>query len=344
MVGGVLIVALASACSPVSVGRGVLGLSSSQPHNPYQDVVRQVWSSNNKMNMTLDASLVDRYETGNAAVGDHAYVAGRESQGVGPELKSALPIKGSTVWVPPQSAYPAHFLALVDSFEVHGGVPDSSSPSGYFFELVRTSKSAPWKIDDWTFLGSATQKPPIALDSKGQARHLSDSASAGRFLVDPGQLSAAYAQFFASTTNQQSYSGPFTPDSWTDGEIQQRASADQLLSDTGATLNHQVGQLGGTSVWSATGGGAVVLFHFAIVETVSATAGKLACIVQAGGGQGNFDYSLVPGDYTKAEFDSFYTVAALDPPKGSKSKVKVLAGYGAFVRAIGTPAAPSSCG
>jgi hypothetical protein len=87
-----------------------------------------------------------------------------------------------------------------------------------------------------------------------------------------------------------------------------------------------------------------VFFHFAIAETVSATPGKLACVVQAGGGQGSFDYTLAPGDYTKAEFDSLYTVVALDPPRGSKAKVRVLAGYGAFVKATGTPADPATCG
>jgi hypothetical protein len=343
MVGMVLIVALSSACSPVDLGRSVLGRSSSQP-TPYQAAVRQVWGSNNKMNMTLDASLPDRFETGSAVIGDRAYIAGRKAQGVGPELHTALPLKSSTEWVPPQDVYPAHFLALVDSYEVHQGVPDTSTPSGYFFELVRSSKNAAWKIDDWTFLANAGQKPPIAVDSKGQAKQLSDSASAGRFLLDPGQLSTAYTKFFVDTGNQQSYSGPFTTDDWTTGEVQQRGAADQALSTTGATLDSQVGQLGGTSIWSARGGGAVVFFHFAVVETVSATPGKLACIVQAGDGQGHFDYTLAPGDYTKAQFESLYSVAALDPPKGSNSKVKVLAGYGTFVKATGTPAPPASCG
>src|ERR1700716_3602513 len=122
-----------------------------------------------------------------------------------------------------------------------------------------------------------------------------------------------------------------------------RAAADQSMSNLGATLDNQVGQAGGTSIWAATGGGAVVFFHLTIVETISATAGKLACVVQAGNGQGNFDYTLPPGSYTKVEFDTLYTLVALDPPKGSSSKVKVLAGYGAVVRATGNPAAPSSC-
>jgi hypothetical protein len=87
----------------------------------------------------------------------------------------------------------------------------------------------------------------------------------------------------------------------------------------------------------------VVFFHLTIAETVSATAGKLACVVQAGNGQGTFDYSLAPGSYTKVEFDTRYTLVALDPPAGSSSKVRVLAGYGAVVKAAGTPAAPSSC-
>jgi len=340
----VLIVALGSACSPMDVGRGVLGLSRSQPSSPYQSAVKQVWSLNNKMNMTLDASLPDRFETGNAVIGDRAYIAGRKAQGVGPELQSALPLKRSTEWVPPQDGYPAHFLALVDSYEVHQGVPDTSAPSGYFFELVQSSKNAPWKIDDWTFLADANQKPPIAVDGKGQAKQLSESAGTGRLLVDPGRLSAAYTQFFVESGNQQPYSGPFATDAWTTGEVQQRGAADQSLGNTGATMDSQVGQLPGTSLWSATGGGAVVFFHFAVAETVSATPGKLACIVQAGGGQGNFDYTLAPGDYTKVQFDSLYSVAALDPPKGSSSKARVLAGYGAFVRATGTPAAPGSCG
>jgi len=296
------------------------------------------------MNLTLDPSLPDRFETGNAVIGDRAYIAGRKAQGVGPELQSALPLKSSTEWVPPQDAYPAHFLALVDSYEVHGGMPDTNAPSGYFFELVRSSQNAPWKIDDWTFLANAKEKPPIAVDGKEPAKQLSESAAAGRLLVEPGQLSAAYTQFFVTTGNQQANTGPFMNDAWTTGEVQQRGAADQALSLTGATLDSQVSQQPGISIWSAAGGGAVVFFHFAVVETVSATPGKLACVVQAGQGQGNFDYTLAPGDYTKAEFDSLYTVAALVPPKGSSSKARVLAGYGAFIRATGTPAAPSTCG
>ena len=77
---------------------------------------------------------------------------------------------------------------------------------------------------------------------------------------------------------------------------------------------------------------------------MSATPGTLPCVVQAGGGQGNFDYTLAPGDYSKAEFDSLYTVVAVDPPKGSGSKVKVLAGYGTFVKATGTSTDPATCG
>src|SRR5437879_11714586 len=117
--GMVLIVALGSACSPMDVGRGVLGLSRSQPSSPYQSAVKQVWSLNNKMNMTLDASLPDRFETGNAVIGDRAYIAGRKAQGVGPELQSALPVKRSTEWVPPQDGTPPHFLTPVDSYEAH---------------------------------------------------------------------------------------------------------------------------------------------------------------------------------------------------------------------------------
>jgi hypothetical protein len=338
-----LLAAVVLACSPVAFGRAFLGLPNSHS-TPYDQAVQRVWNANNKMNMTLDPSLPDRFETGNAVIGDRAYIAGRKAQGVGPELRSPLPIKGSTVWVPSQSTYPAHFLALVSSYQPNQGVPDTSTPAGFFFELVRTSKSAPWKIDDWTFLGNASEKPPIAVDSQGQAAQISAGASAGRFLVDPGQLSLGYTQFFVATGNQQAYSGPFTKDVWTSGEVQLRGAADQSLSNTGATLDSRVGQLGGTSVWAAAGGGAIVFFHFAVVETVSATPGKLACVVQAGGGQGNFDYTLPPGDYTKAEFDSLYTVVAVDPPKGSNSKVRVLAGYGAFIKATGTPADPSTCG
>src|SRR5205807_657309 len=136
-VGGmVVIAAVASACSPVTLGRAVLGLPNSQP-TPYEQAVQQVWSANNKMNMTLNA-----------------------------------------------------------------GLPDKSSPSGYFFELVRTSKNASWKIDDWTFLGNVGQKPPIAVNSRGQAAQVSQRSSGGRLLVDPNQLSAAYTQFFVATGNQ----------------------------------------------------------------------------------------------------------------------------------------------
>jgi hypothetical protein len=343
VVGLVAILAAASACAPVTLGRAVLGLPTQPSQTQYQDAVRQVWSSNNRMNMTDDASLPDRFETGNAVLGDQAYIAGRKAQGVGPGLQAALPLKSSDVWVPPQNAYPAHFLALVNSLMVRQGVPDRSSPSGYFFELVRSSKNAPWKIDDWTFLANAGHKPPVALDSGGQATYLSGARSTGRFLVDPSRLSPAYEQFFVDTVNHQSYGGPFTEDAWTSGEIQLRGAADQSMSTLGATLDNQVGQAGGTSVWAATGGGAVVFFHLTIVETISATAGKLACVVQAGNGQGNFDYTLAPGSYTKVEFDTLYTLVALDPPKGSSSKVKVLAGYGAVLRATGNPAAPSSC-
>jgi len=343
MVGLALIVVVGSACSPVSFGRAMLGLSNPKP-NPYKGAVRLVWNLNNKMNMTLDAGLLDQFETGNAVIGDRAYIAGRKQQGVGPELTAALPLKSSQVWVPSQNRYPAHFLALVNSYEVRQGMPDTSTPSGYFFELVRTSKDAAWKIDDWTFLASAGQKPPVALDHSGQATQLSEAASAGRFLVDPGQLAAAYTQFFVDTGNQQAYSGPFGQDSWTTGEVQQRGAADQSLTATGATVDSQVGQFPGISVWSASGGGAIVFLHFGVVETVSATPGKLACVVQAGGGQGSFDYTLAPGQYTKAEFDSLYTIVALDPPKGSSSKARVLAGYSAFVKATGTPAPPNSCG
>ena len=133
------------------LGRAMLGLSNPKP-NPYKDAVRQVWNLNNKMNRTLDASLLDRFETGNAVIGDRAYIAGRKQQGVGPELTAALPLKSSQVWVPSQNRYPAHFLALVNSYEVRQGVPDATTPSGYFFELVRTSKDAAWKIDDTQFV------------------------------------------------------------------------------------------------------------------------------------------------------------------------------------------------
>ena len=54
-------------------------------------------------------------------------------------------------------------------------------------------------IDDWTFLGNVSQKPPIAVDSRGQAAQVSQGSSGGRFLVDPNQLSAAYTQFFVAT-------------------------------------------------------------------------------------------------------------------------------------------------
>jgi hypothetical protein len=341
---GLVAIVAATSCAPLNLGRAVLGLPTQQSQAQYQDAVRQVWASNNRMNLTDDASLPDHFETGNAVLGDRVYIAGRKAQGVGPGLLSALPLKSAEVWVPPQNGYPTHFLALVNSLLVRQGRPDQSSPSGYFFELARGSKNAPWKIDDWTFMASASQKPPIAVDGRGQATQLSGSGSTGRFLVDPGQLSAAYEQFFVDSANQQSYSGPFTHDAWTGGEIQLRGAADQSMTTLGATLDSQVGQAGGTSAWAATGGGAVVFFHLRIAETVSATAGKLACVVQAGNGQGTFDYSLAPGSYTKVEFDTLYTLVALDPPTSStNSKVKVLAGYGAVVKAAGTPAAPSTC-
>ena len=141
LVGLALIAVVGSACSPVSFGRAMLGLSNPKP-NPYQAAVRQVWNLNNKMNMTLDSSLPDRYETGNAVLGDRAYIAGRKQQGVGPEVTAALPLKSSQVWVPPQKGYPAHFLALVNSYEVRQGVPDRTTPSTGIFSPGRTTSSS----------------------------------------------------------------------------------------------------------------------------------------------------------------------------------------------------------
>jgi hypothetical protein len=338
----VLVAAACTAPSPVEVGRGALGLPTTRSTAQFKDVVKRVWASNNRMNMTDDEGLLDKYETGAAQLGDRAYVAGRKAQGIGPALKAPLPLKSSEVWVPPQSGYPTHMLALVNSVEAHQGLP-SSTRSGYFFDLVRTSERASWKIDDWTFLADPGKKPPVTLDSDGQATQLSESEAAGHFVVDPAKISPAYEEFFADTINQTSYHGPFGEDPWTDGLVQDRVSADEALNSSGATLSNAIGQAAGTEVWAAAGGAAVVFFHVAIVQTVAATPGKLKCVVQQGSGKGTYDYTLAPGQYSQAEFDSLYTIAALDPPRGSHAKMKVLAGYGAIIRATGTPANPTSC-
>ena len=92
MAGLVAILAVASACAPVTLGRAVLGLPTQPSQTQYRDAVRQVWSSNNRMNMTDDASLPGRFETGNAVLGDQAYIAGRKAQGVGPGHHPAVAI------------------------------------------------------------------------------------------------------------------------------------------------------------------------------------------------------------------------------------------------------------
>lgn len=321
--------------NPVDIGRGALGLPTSGSQAQYQNVVRQVWASSNRMNMTDDAGQLNSFETGAAALGDETHVAGRKAQGLGPELTAPLPIKSSTVWVPPQSGYPAHLLALVNSVD-----PQQGGPLSYFFDLVRTSQKGPWKIDDSTVLSDPNKKPPVIVDGQREATQFTEKGSTGLFAVDPGQISKAYQQFFADSINQQSYSGPFTQSAWSDGMMRDQVITAGALQSTGADVHNGVAQAPGTEIWGASGGAAVVFFHVAIVQTVSATPGTLNCIVQQGNGQGDYDFALPPGQYSQAEFDTLYTIAALDPRKGG-GKVKVLGGMGAVVRAVGSPA--TSC-
>lgn len=331
------VVALTGCAPPnlVDTGRAALGLPTSGSQAQYQNVVRQVWASTNRMNMTNDAGQLNSFETGAPALGDRTLVAGRKAQGVGPALSAPLPIKSSTVWVPAQSGYPAHLLALVNSVD-----PQQGGPLSYFFDLVRASQKGPWKIDDSTVLTDPNKKPPVSIDGERQATQLSATGSTGLFAVDPGQMSKAYEQFFADTGNQQSYSGPFTQDAWSEGTIQNQVASASMLASAGATVNNAIAPVGGTEVWGASGGAAVVFFHVAIVQLVAATPGRLNCIIQQGNGQGSYDYALPPGQYSQAEFDSLYTIAALDPRKGG-GKVKVLGGMGAVVKAAGSPA--TSC-
>jgi hypothetical protein len=334
-----LVVALA-ACGPSNAGGSSQGRSAPGWKAPYVEAVKRIWDAENRMNTTNDAGLLDLLETGNALQGDRAVFSGVQAQGLGPLLKAPLPAKGITVWVPSQSGYPAHFLALVDTVQTDAGQP-TARPSAFLFDLVRSSSQDGWKIGDWAVLADPAAKPPLALNGSGQASVLSRSQSTGRLLVEPDQLSQTYADAIVHVASGHTDGDSVGADGWTTGLLRQRGASDQSIIATGATVDDTVTQAGGSGAWVASGGGALVFFHVAMTQTVAATPGKLPCVVQQGGGKGAMEYVLPPGRYSQVTVDSLYTVVAVDPPKGSHSKVQVVGGYGLAVNATGNP---SSCG
>src|ERR1700730_14255006 len=107
-------------------------------------VVHDYWSVNEQAFSTYNTDLLIKIESSPLLEAQVASVKASKAAG-DPMLKSARPLKKVTTYVPHQPAYPAQFLALVETVKVDSAGNPTQDAMAFYYRFGQPSENAPWK-------------------------------------------------------------------------------------------------------------------------------------------------------------------------------------------------------
>jgi hypothetical protein len=299
-------------------------------------VVHDYWSVNEQAFTTYNPDLLLKIQTSPLLEAQVASIKAAKAAG-DPMMKSARPLKKVTTYVPHQPAYPAQFLALVETVKVDSAGNPTQDPMAFYYRFAQTSESAPWKANFYV-LATLDSPARIAVGRDGFATMLSPSDSS--FVVDPKQLPGSLARYLNSGVASGSPQGPFAPGHLTTDAVTSLRKYRETMNKLGYTVDlaYQPGQF--FDAYRGADGRAVVLFNLQSTDKIAVPDG-LHCIVQPKDNLHRWGGLVAAGSYSQLVEGRLLQFVATDPAKKAGTAIDVPAYVETQVSAETSPADPA---
>jgi len=300
-------------------------------------VVRAFWPLDEQAKATNDQRLTDMLETGPAAEFDDAVTVDNLQRPNLPNLRVVRPMDGVEVFLPPQTSFPAYFLADVLT-TVYGTSPQGDRPGTVMVDVFvfwRSDAKSTWRVALHSFgptrLGVITN--PTAspyLPAPPGRRDLS---------VDPKTVPALLAdywqRYYVTGTPPQSV---FAAGRWTTEKMEALVQEmRQFAARTGIQEQTEYFvDLKRDGLYEFTFNGGWDLTCFTV--RYSAVQTRPGRPLHQDPGRSNYAASLAPGDYQRISISGLRQTCAWVPPAGYQGAGVLVMGHeGGDVLTSGIP-------
>jgi len=302
-----------------AVATGVEG-SPSSAVSPVQAqrVVRAYDRAETLATLRLSAPAQDAVEVPPESIIDDATFAALHDQGQRRSAPAPQTDVRITVYVPVQHRGAETFAAYVSS-RVHG------QPGAILMVFRRTRAGGRWRQSMSPAYPGAGSPPPVAVGAGGYVQSLGPSTQARRLRLTAGTVAADYAGLLelAGRGDRLASGNPFAAGAYTS----RLAASDRQVV---AQLTGAGGTVTGTALPAPysgltlrlRGGGGLVLFTVSVRQSFAARAGLS---LRQAANRTPWSPLLAPGSYRQVSTTTLMTVAAVVPPAGSASPVRVVA-------------------